>query len=173
MKKLLILGAALIMCLTLFAGCANNDVKYNAVLYDDAESLIDEVFAKEHRVSGGGVHYQDGDYSTATVPERTFFINSTEEYEEIFADSAELEVDFDSQMLIVYTFSLEYKHPLRLKGTDLNDNTLAVTFEMKLVRGTDSVCQPYQRWEVLKMDKMEISAVTIEIDNKYVMWWEA
>lgn len=176
MKKLLILVAAMLMCLCAFAGCTDggkgqgtadtdktsddNIVKYNAVLYDNAEEWIDEDFRSNNRISG--VYYQDGNYVTATEKERTFFVNSAEEYATIFAENnTELKVDFEKDMLIVYTFSIEYRLPVEISDINLADKTLSVNYKIKFPATDENVgnaCQPYQRWAVLKMDKSDIDS---------------
>lgn len=131
---------------------------YNAVLNDNAVEMIDETFSRNNLTAGA--YYEDIPNPGDSLPEsRCFIVKSEAEYKEIFKDCS-LDVNFESEMIIVYTFTIEYILPARIKSIILVDETLKINYEIKLIQGAGSACQPFQRWFVIKMDKLEVSSVT-------------
>lgn len=152
--KLLALGLVFIMLLGIFTGCAH--WKYHAKLYDAAGQWIQEEFQSENLLSFGG--------GTAYPAERVFIVTNQEECNEIFVPSAEeLSVDFDTQMLIVYTFTDTNLRNNRIVGMDADNGVLKIAYKMEeyLVPVLDT-CNPYQRWFVVKMDKLAVNSVVFE-----------
>ena len=92
-----------ILTLTLTA-CGESDVQPFGVLafYDNAGDWVREDFKSENLLRG--VSFID-DTSENELPQtRTFIVCDQEKYEEIFVDNIEeLNIDFDSEMIIVYT----------------------------------------------------------------------
>ncbi|MGN1372575.1 MAG: hypothetical protein ACI4VK_00850 [Candidatus Coproplasma sp.] len=133
-------------------GCSN--VKYNAVLYDNAEGWIREDFAGENLID----YFRDG--SSAN---KTFIVDSQEEYNSIFLENADgLSVDFDSQMLAVYTFiSFNYRNNY-LTSTEVSDGVLTLTYKMEDKPGIGDTCVPYQRWFVVRLDKLDVESVVFK-----------
>ncbi|MGN0808238.1 MAG: hypothetical protein ACI4MN_07330 [Candidatus Coproplasma sp.] len=136
-------------------GCSNNkNVKYNAVLYDDAVKWIREDFAGENLID----YFQDG--SSASY---TFLVDSQEKYNSIFLEDTDgLSVDFDNQMLAVYTFiSFNYRNNY-LANLELNGKVLTITYEMEKKKGVNDTSQPYQRWFVVRLDKLDVESVVFK-----------
>lgn len=177
--------ASLVLCFGMLAGCnninannnnnnnnnANNNANnnfdniYNAVLYDNAVDIIDETFARNNLI--GGVYYEDiPDADTLFPSSRYFIVKDETGFNEIFkADS--LNVNFEIQMVIVFTDSIEYRHPAEIRNMSLNGKSLEVTYGVKLIRNAGSACQPYQRWFVIKMDNLDISSAEFLRDDFY------
>ena len=88
------LGLVLIMIFSLLTGCSK--IKYNAQLFDSATDWIKEDFINDNLVG----YSENSSYPT----ERVFVVKNQEEYNEIFVESIDdFDVDFNTQMLIVYT----------------------------------------------------------------------
>lgn len=161
--KLKALSAVIICCLafSLF-GCSN--LSYNAKLYN-AENRINNDFAINNLIRN--VYYSQSDSDEKffsddeTYPEsRTFIIENLEEYNKIFNNNIEdLNVDFNKQMLIVYTFRATDHRNLKLISVNLQDKLLKITFETIFESGTGDTSTPYQRWIVIKLDKVEMESI--------------
>ena len=83
-----------------------------------------------------------------------------EEYNKVFNNNVEdLNVDFNKQVLIVYTFRSTDHRNLKLISANLQDKILEITFETIFKSGTGDTSTPYQRWMVIKLDKVEIESV--------------
>ncbi len=153
MKKLLSAFFILLACAcVLFAGCT---VKYNAVLYDNAKEWIREDFR-----NGNPTELDE------SFTERKFLVDSSEKYGEIFIEGvAELTVDFDKQMLIIYTFSDFNIRKNLLKSVDYENGDLKIRFIDEVPFSCAAIgdtCAPYQRWFVVKLDKLSVSSLTFE-----------
>ena len=87
---------------------------------------------------------------------RTFIIDNQEKYDEIIvSDIDELQVDFTKQMLVVHTFIDEYVRVRTIETVEFENGNLTITYVLEHISGNvGSVCQPYQRWFIVKMDKL-------------------
>ena len=164
--KRLCLFALMFVCACAFAlaGCG---VGYNAVIYDDAAGMIDDNFKASHATAGS---YAGGDDSDSLPESYIFTLASEEEYSGIFAEDADLAVDFGEQMLVVYTFTAEYVHPIELTGVVIDGEDLRLEGTIELVMNTGSACQPYQRWVVVRLDKLSVSSVSFQINYKTILF---
>lgn len=163
--KLKALSAVIVCCLafSLF-GCSN--LSYNAKLYN-ADTWINNDFADNSLIRN--VYYSQSDSDEKffsddeTCPEsRTFIIENLEEHNTIFnndIDIEDLNVDFNKQMLIVYTFRATDHRNLKLISVNFQDKILKITFETIFKSGTGDTSTPYQRWIVIKLDKVGMEAV--------------
>ena len=149
MKKAMICFVTIFACLILTVGCNT----YNAKLYNIYYSQ-----------SGSGENVLSDD---ETYPEsRTFIVENSEVYNRIFNNDIEnFDVDFNKQMLIVYTFMAINHRNLKLISVNLQDAILRITFESVSKSGIGDTCIPYQRWIVIKLDKIEVKSVEF-INNK-------
>ncbi len=154
MRKFTIAVLCIFMCISLFTGCSSK-VNYNAVLYDNAVDWIREDFQVNNLV---------GSTQSPYPSERTLIVNNQDEFNEIFLpDIGELDVDFTSQRLVVYTFRAIYRKSFYLKSVTMENGRLKVIYQMEdLTPGTGSATNPYQRYFVLKLDKVDITAVEFE-----------
>ncbi len=154
--------------LLFMVGC--NNIPYNATLYDDVNDCIKESFAKESLIRN--VYYNDSGYDEViiiedeTVPEnRTFIVNTQDAYNEIFvADIEFFDVDFKTQMLIVYTFKAINHRKINIAGIKLQDSSLNIEYKSPYKHGIGDTSVPYQRWIVVKLDKLDITSVITSAD---------
>ena len=169
-RKIIAAGLVLLILLQLLTGCAA--IRYGATLYSDTEEWLDDAFLEENKISTA--YYRNPDFTDIHGSEpkyikypdepktRSFIITEKEEYDKIFTQSP-IEVDFENEMTILYTSSdtnlgtREY----HVKTMDIVDGALTVGIRVESSDKLDSV-QPYQRWFVLIMKKMEINEVNFE-----------
>lgn len=158
MKKII---ASVLLLVTVFCTLTSCTlVEYNAVLYSQAGEWINEEFAKENKLNK--------DIST-----REFIVKTKEEYDVIFKPDIEgLTVDFEHQMLVVYTLKDEDKTArFDLLKVTANDDVLEVTYKDYLDAGDlfgpahGSACQPYQRWFVILLDKVDVDTVVFKFEK--------
>ncbi len=154
MKKvnIIALGLVLLMAFSIIAGCSG--IRYNAKLYDNAKEWINEEFISENLV---------GNSESGLPQKRTFIIKSLEEFNKVFVKNiGEIEVDFSKQMLVVYTFRDINARNNKLVKLALDGDVLKITCEMEKRPGIDDSCEPYQRWFVVILDKLDVSSVIFE-----------
>ncbi len=164
-KRIAFLCITIIISLCVLAGCGNNSIKYNAVLYDNANDWIREEFLNENRTRGAyfdiGGEINSADKSNPKS--RTFIVDNQEEYDEIFiSDLNEFDFDFDNQMLIVFTFTTIYHRNNKIKSLDMQNGILKINYKMESKSGVGDASVPYQRWFVVKLDLLNIDSVEFE-----------
>lgn len=153
----LICSILLVAMILSMAACAKN-LPYNTVLYDNAAAWINEDFQNDNLIKVIG--FIDDDTESDLPLSRTFMIDNRDDFESIFIhDFSEFEVDFDDEMIIVYTFGIEYILPAKINKMALSKKILTINYKIQTKPGTGSACQPFQRWFVIKLDKLDISSV--------------
>ena len=149
-SKFISLGLVLIMIFGLLTGCSN--IKYNAQFFDSATDWIKEDFINDNLVG----YSENGTYPT----ERVFVVKNQEEYDEIFIESIDdFDIDFDTQMLVIYTFETIYHRNNDLVSLEVNEDVLNITYKMEKKSGVGDASQPYQRWFVVRLDKLDVDSV--------------
>ncbi len=150
--------------------CGNN---YHAAVYNDqAAEWIRTEFAAENLTSGIYIDGADTVTDSETYPRtRAFLVDTQEVYDEIFKPDTQIPVDFDHEMLVVCTFTSTYVRPVEITKIKQNGETLSVTLKEKqksdfffAVR-VSAACQPYQRYVVLKMDKLAVTSVELTVKH--------
>lgn len=103
------------------------------------------------------------------LPEsRTFIVTDRKSFERIFVDDfLEFEIDFDSEMLIVYTFATHYVLPAKIANIELKEKILTVHYNIELNPGAGSAREKYQRWLIVKLDKQDITTVKNSVSEVY------
>ena len=166
MKKIKNFSILMVMILifNLLSGCRG--VKYNAVLYDMANSWIKEEFVEENpiQLTGDIIENSTDSNSNERYPlERSFIVNNEQEYKKIFIDGIEeLNIDFEEQMILIYTFSTIYKRKNSLRSISVEDKTGKIVYQMETKHGVGDACPPYQRWFAVKLNKIDITAVEFQ-----------
>ena len=147
-------------------------IPYGAVMYDDAEDMLLESFIEENKI--GVALYENPDYDPSVndpmldkyikyddMPTtRTYIIKDAETYAKIFKEGA-IEVDFDREMLLIYTFThTEGSKKYFIKNITVNERTAVVEYHLEYdfsdVAGST---EPGQRWFVVEMDKLDVDEV--------------
>ena len=149
--KIVKVGLALLLIFSLLPGCSN--VKYDAQLFDSASAWIKEDFINDNPV----VYYS----GNSTYPtERVFVVKNQEEYDEIFNESIDdFDIDFETQMVVVYTFGTIYHRNNSLVSLKVNEDVLTVTYKMEKKFWVGDASEPYQRWFVVRLDKLDVDSV--------------
>lgn len=162
MRKRIFYIFVFITCLFATFGCSVG--KYNATFFDDAEKWINAEFVAKNLI--GNVYYPNGDEgeyikTDDSYPKnRTFVIRDTEQLKEISVSNAEeLKVDFNKQMLIVYTYGALNRRKLELSDIKKNGDILQIFFKSETKTGVGDTCMPYQRWVVVKLNKSDFNLV--------------
>ena len=158
MKRYKITAVCIVLLIVLSVFPACGKVKYNAELYYDASDWINGDFA-----SGNLVRISPyDDYPTSL----TFIVTGEEEYNRIFKENIdELKVDFDKQMIIVYTFRTVSHRKARLYSLNIKGDALKITYKEEEKYGVGDASRPYQRWFAVKLDKTTITSVLFEKKN--------
>ena len=174
--RLIAIGVVTFIVFNLFTGCSI--IKYGATLYSQADEWINEAFQKENMISGAYYINENYIYDVSspedeeiyiqytTLPsDRLFIITEEDQYNQVFSIGSErLGVDFEDQMLIVYTFADTTRKNRLLVDMNLNDGVLEITYKKeKSIKDyfapVGDTCMPYQRWFVVKMEKFDVQSV--------------
>lgn len=108
-----------------------------------------------------------GSADTETPISHTFLITDEETLNTLFSSLPDgITVDFEHEMLVVHTYSAIYVRELRIREiVEIND-TLTVTLRQKHPAPfVGDACQPYQRVVLVKLDKADVTSVTVEIED--------
>lgn len=168
--KFLALFLLLAIILELFTGCFYN--RYNAkIIHNDARDMISNSFYCENYVYGACYLIND-EYVTMddiSYPRyRTFVVTSKEDFDDIFTGNINHDIDFSSEMIIIYTFTSEYRRDIEIKSTRMVDNKLSIELNMKKPFTwfylSGDACQSYQRYIIIKMDKIEFNEIVIVLN---------
>ena len=135
--------------------CVPPTPRYGAEIYGDAVAWVREDFAASHSVRNAG------DGTDADPISWVFPVRDAETYEQIFSrDMAEWGIDFEREMLVVYAFCTETRRDFHLVGIDIEDDTLKITYRKEFLFGlVGDATAPYQRWLVVKMNKVEADVI--------------
>ena len=123
--KIIRAGLALLLIFSLLPGCSN--LRYGARLYNHVNDWIDESFLKENRVKAyypnDNYVYGENDrliYEETAPSSRVFIITDEDEYNGIFTASP-LDVDFETEMVILHIFSNTSPRDYKLKRKALRE----------------------------------------------------
>jgi hypothetical protein len=137
-------------------------------VFYDADNWINDEFANTNLIRNVYYSYDDEIFFTEDEDyplSKTYIVENIEEYDKIFLNNInELNIDFNKQMLIVYSFGAINHRELKLVSTDLQDKILKITFKSISKTGVGDTSMPYQRWIVIKQDKVEVAST--EFYNK-------
>ncbi len=157
-RAVCVLGAVLVILgLT---SCGN---RYGAVIYDNAREWIKEEFAENNRV---WAYYEGEKTITDDYPSsRSFLVKDEQQFKEMFVEEPQgLEVNFENEMLAVYTFNSIYIRNMGISSVKVEDDTVGVYLEYaKAKDGVGDAVAPYQRWVVVKMAKLDVSELDMDI----------
>lgn len=148
MKKRFSAVLFLMICVCLFAGC--DKVRYNAVIYNGAESGISETYKENNKPSPYGG--------------KSFLIRTAEEYNAVFTGNSTVKADFSKEMLVVYTFISSAPREFSLVNVEVDNKILEIELLETATAGdlgggqSDGI-----RFTVIKLDAVE-GVVSVEVD---------
>lgn len=168
--KVIIIGMVLIMICMFSNGCSNT--KYNAKLYSNAEEWIDKSFLNENRVKAyylnenyvEGVSYQDEQYvyENNAPSEKIYIFESDIEFKKIFVNY-EKKIDFSKEIVVLYIFAdVNFKIDYKLESLKYKNGIVEITARL-CKSNLDVATVPYPRCFMIKMDKMKITDVKLEL----------
>lgn len=141
-------------------GCSSN--MYNVELFDDAVGWIREDFIQNNLTSGA--FYNDVQISDSYPDSRVFLIRSSEEGLKCLNRNFDIEVDYEQEMLIVYTWTTEYHRDYKIEKIEVTKDTLYVNCKLEPAGiGVGDASMPFQRWLIIKLDLLPISSVLVEL----------
>ena len=172
MKKLIPL---LLLCAILFSFVSC--VRYRAEAYDVAYSVFEradgtvvtsqnpivfsESFLAETEVLTWNTKPVEGD--PETLPEtRIILIDEQSEFDAAFV-ACPFDVDPETEMVVVYTFSFIYSRPTLIKDVSFSDGVLSLKLANKRARlGVKDACAPFQRYVIIKLDKLDVDDIKVD-----------
>lgn len=166
--KFAVLGATLVCLLGCAAGvltACDEAKKYHAEFYDDVEEFMNDEFLKENRVGNAyypNEYYIEGvnerfTYDETSPRTRTFIVTDEEEFAKMF-DSFPAEIDFASQMLVVYMFRVINGRPHHMRKLKVEDGKLSIRIKEENCNSDDTT-MPGRKCVAIVMDKTEAMSV--------------
>ena len=135
------------------ASCSGH--KYNAQMFDDIEQSINIDFIENNKINTSSIK----DRSKQVIQP----VYSDEQFEIVFKSDYKIDLDYNKQFLIVFSFTSIYKNGHYLKEISLNNGELVITCDFKEgAFNTGYACEPYQRWCSIKMDLVDYNEITFK-----------
>ena len=155
----------------------NNDesTKYHTEYYDAVDEVMDKEFLYTNKVKAyyRNPNYIEGVtewfdryiYAENAPTSRTFIVADEEEFAKMF-DSFPAEIDFASQMLVVYMFRVINSRDYYLRELTVKDGVLNVTLEEEHISpDVADTTMPGCRCVAIVMDKTEIKSANFNTLN--------
>ncbi|MCL2677984.1 MAG: hypothetical protein FWE85_02900 [Clostridiales bacterium] len=177
-RKLLLLGAMLIMALVLFAGCGGN--KYNAVILDDFfvgfnEEFLRTTFGVENEPENSDEWWGDDDgadgwwnydYNGKKLIRNQTLIIKDQSSADIAFDYFPSDFDFEKEMLLFCFFAessqwIEPPSSYKIKNMRIDGSSLKFTIEVK-AQASSAEGRFNQRCKIIKIEKLDITAAQFE-----------
>ena len=130
------------------------------------QNVFQESFLSETMVSGSWNVYAEINDPDALPSSRTILIDNQTDFDATFADCP-VEVDFNSEMIVVYTLTFMTRRETKIKNVSFSDGTLSLKLENKRAKwGVKDACMPYQRYVIVKLDKLDVTEVKVTYTEK-------
>lgn len=143
-----------------FSACGNDEIPYNAVLYDNVKEGIKTEFLRDNLTYGAYNEYGDEPLMDMHSPEtRSFIIKEQDELNKIFIEFLP-NIDFEREMVLMYGITSATSLPYKIEKIELKDELLKIEFKIVAPKRVPSDGpKPYTRWFVIKIDKLNITTV--------------
>ena len=162
--------SVLALSAVLLCSCNEYDNK-NITLYNDIGKYMNASFLEQNRTYG--VRYSIDVYddetdswmtSSMTVKDapstRDFIVDTEEQFIHIFAERP-IDINFESEMLIIHMFTDTNNRPVKLKEIIFENNKMEVYFIVqRRIDGLNDTTEPGQKCFAIKMKKTELTTVT-------------
>ncbi|MBQ9520453.1 MAG: hypothetical protein IJR67_03145 [Acholeplasmatales bacterium] len=175
MKRIISLFFILSM-MVVASSCANSDIIFN----DNAESLLKEDFVENNKISGAFytyyfeeneipesigsdlIHDESGYYTVFyqyndCPRERQFIIESDEDFRNVFKDDSSIELNFEKQRIVLYTYASYYRQQFLFDKIIVENDTIICYYYRYHKKATGDGGPPYQRWIYIVCNKTDIS----------------
>ena len=125
----------------------------------DGKPVFSSTFLSDTAIKGW---WNDSADRSASLPEtKTVVIHSPAALDAAFSDCP-FDLNFDSEMLVVYTLKMTTRRQTVVKKTDFSDGVFTIHLENKKAKwGAADTCTPYQRYVVIKTDKVDATDVRV------------
>lgn len=154
MKRLTILILTFTLLCALLASCGTS---ISAEAFD-----IDRALFRDEFLTAAALKDYSVAESSDLPSEFSAIIRDKAAYDATFTSDAQIEVDFEKQILVVYTYMAVNRREIKVDDVTMNNDVLSIRlkvvdpFRILFFRffGADT-CAPYQRFVVLRLDKPE------------------
>ena len=97
----------------------------------------------------------------STIPAR-FLIDDQAEFDAAFV-KCPFDIDLETEMIVVYTLTFINRRETKIKNVSFSDGTLSLELTNKRAKwGANDTCMPYQRYVVVKLDKLDVDEVKVD-----------
>ena len=110
----------------------------------------------------GGVTYEDGYFDNTQPTSKYFVVDNEKLYQEIY--DGESSIDFDKNIIIVYTHYYVNAQTYRIRHCTLEEKTLVIKYERNSINSSEGYCithSPLQGWRCILLNKVEFERVEI------------
>lgn len=146
-------------CLSL-ASCTG-ELKYHAMLYVDCDHYLKESFIEENPIV---TTYEP--HSSWTVVRSSYpilLVQDQETFDYAFSEESGFTMDFSKRIAVVHCLRDFYNDGLSFKSISVKNRQLNIVLKSKHVSvwGHGGARQPYPRWVVVTLDKVDVDSVSI------------
>lgn len=138
----------------------NNNIR---IINDNATGFINVDFYAKNLIRGA---YYDNNYAydDPDCPDsRTVLISNLEQFNSVFSSDATLDIDFQSEMLVVYSYTAINTRNLSIHKSSNIDGIFKIELiTEKNISGKDT-CIPYQRYVIIKINNTSFNEVEVTI----------
>ena len=138
----------------------NNNTR---IINDDATDFINDDYYAKNLIRGAYYDYNYA-YEDPDCPDsRTVLISNFEQFNSVFSSNATFDIDFQSEMLVVYSYTAMNTRNLSIHKSSNIDGILKIELTTeKNISGKDT-CIPYQRYVIIKINKTSFNEVEVTI----------
>lgn len=160
------------LCL-FFVGCNNNNtlnfddkvvLDYEITFYKNIASIIKENVRADNLVKyaykDGWTYSNDDNCPTS----KSFIVASNDDYQRFFSSNNTIDIDFNAELLILYTFSVDYNDfYTKIIDVKLEEGLLKIEYGTWLRVCDESGYTPRQVWYAVKIEKLDFANVENKI----------
>ena len=126
------------------------------------QSVFQESFLSETMVSGEWNRDAGISDPGALPSSRTILIDDQAEFDAAFV-KCPFDIDLETEMIVVYTLTFINRRETKIKNVSFSDGTLSLELTNKRAKwGAKDTCMPYQRYVIIKLDKLDVDEVKVD-----------
>lgn len=159
-KRIIVSCLAVLSAVLCFTACGE-EIPYNAILYDNVNSWLNQEFLKENLTNGAWDEVNEQYVQDESIPKtRLFTIKDDENFNRIFSEFS-TEVDFETEMILLYGETTSTIREFVIESIELENNVLKVkTKTVTPDKNAPDAASPHVRWTAVKMDQISVSEIT-------------
>ena len=140
----------LLLVACVISGCSSD--RFHGRFFDDVEEHLKAEFVDSNRIG-----------TSSSENAVIYPMTSQSACQAVFYEDYELEISYDEQFVIVFSFVSIYQTEHYLKSINVHGGNLSVKCGCRSGKsGTGSACAPYQRWCMVKMDIVDFETVSFK-----------